>query len=270
MSIGYEAKTVAITDVDIVAIDAVHEHPQNPRKHRIEMIARALMQFGQRSPLIVQGSTKLILKGNGTWKAAKLLGWSEIAVIWSDLEGDEALAYMLSDNRPSDLATYDRKKLRDGLAAMIAGPGLNVTLWGEEEFEDLDEEFRGMVELPARTTADEGDGQVQEAAPAKPAADPTKKMREVPFVFSASEHANFMEWLSQLKSAFGTNDWKATVYEAVKRQAAWESEGINQRGKIPEPQVEGQVGLDEAIQEAEAVVVAPPTVEEPAPSMFPF
>lgn len=256
MTLGFEAKTMAVGDIDIVGIDDVQEHPMNPRKHRVELIARALMDYGQRTPIVAQQSTKLILKGNGTWKAAKLLGWSEIAVIWSDLEGDAAVAYMLSDNRPSDLATYDRKKLRDGLAQMIAGPGLNVTLWGEEEFEDLDEEFRGMLTLPAQATVDEGDGPTEAAATAKPVADPTKKMREVPFVFTAVEHAQFMEWLSQLKSAFGTNDWKATVYEAIRRQAMWESDGVNQKGKVPEPVVEGQVGLDEVIDEAQAVEIA--------------
>jgi len=249
MTLGYESKALAVGDIEIVAIDDVQEHPLNPRKHRIEMIARALTEFGQRSPIVVQADSKFILKGNGTWKAAKLLGWDEIAVVWSDLTGDAAMAYMLSDNRPSDLATYDRKKLRDGLAQMIAGPGLNVTLWGEEEFEDLDEEFRGITELPASgyAKAEPGQSEAEAVATASAATPATAKMREVPFVFTAVEHAQFMEWLSQLKTAFGTSDWKQTVFEAVRRQAMWETDGVNQKGKIPDEQVPGQVGMDEAI-----------------------
>lgn len=248
MTFGYE--NTSELAIEYVPIDSVKEHPQNPRKHRVEMIARALQEFGQRSPIVVAKDTNFILKGNGTHKAAKMLGWGQIAVIWSELEGDAATAYMLSDNRPSDLATYDRKKLRDGLAAMVAGPGLNSTLWGEEEFEDLDEEFRGVATLPQTSSDDAGDGASAEAAPTAPKADPAKKMREVPFVFTAAEHALFMEWLSQLKTAFGTNDWKETVYEAIRRQAVAEGGGHVQTGiKAPE-QVPGQVGLDEAIEAA--------------------
>lgn len=247
MTLGYEAQ-IAVEGWQNVPIDSIRPHPQNPRKHRVEMIARSLQQFGQRSPVVVQKGTGLILKGNGTWQSAKLLGWSEIAIILSDLQGDEAMAYMLADNRPSDLASYDRKRLRDGLAQMIAGPGLNATMWGDDEFQDLDEEFKGIATLPEKGGPD---AQPTEAATVSP--DPAKKMRQVPFTFSSAEHALFTEWLSQLKAAFGTSDMKATVYEAVRRQAVAEGGGHVQTGlKAPE-QVPGQVGLEEVLAEAEAL-----------------
>jgi hypothetical protein len=248
--IGYEA-VIAAGVGETVPIGSIQPHPQNPRKHRIELIARSLQKFGQRSPLVVQRSTGYILKGNGTHAAAQMLGWQDIAVVFSDLEGDAATAYMLADNRPSDLASYERRKLRDTLAGLVAGPGLFDTLWGEDEFEDLDEEFRGVAPLPAKAGID------QEAAATAPtegskAPDPAKKMREVPFVFTASEHALFMEWMSQLKEAFGTTDWKSTIFECVKRQAALEADGVNRTGRVPPPppeQVPGQVGMDDVLAE---------------------
>lgn len=222
-------------------------HPKNIRKHRLEKIAQSLTTHGQRAPIIVQSSTGYIVKGNGTWEAAKMLGWDRIAMSVQDMNDTMALGFLYADNRASDLASYDRKKLRDGLAAMIEGPGLLDTLWEIDEFEDLDEEFRGVTTL-ATLPVSESDPVIEGGSPVEATApDPRKKMREVPMVFTAEEHAMFTGWLTVLCGAFQVTQRQGAIYEAVRRQAIVENGGAQITGRIPEKQVPGQTAMEDII-----------------------
>lgn len=213
-------------------LEDAHPHPDNARKHRLEKIAQSLSKHGQRSPIIVQASTGNIVKGNGTWEAAKILGWHELAMVFQEMSDEEAFAYLLDDNRPSDLASYDRKKLHAGLKRMMDGPGLLDTLWEVEEFEDLDEEFRGIATLPPKSpdgTPEQAEGVEAGGTPASPVV-PGEKMREVPIVLTAADHALFVERLRILKKAFHTSSTIDTIVEAVRRQATAEAEGATMTG----------------------------------------
>jgi hypothetical protein len=61
----------------------------------------------------VQRSSGHVLAGNHTLKAAKALGWKEIAATFVDCDDDRALRILLADNRTNDLATYDDNALAD-------------------------------------------------------------------------------------------------------------------------------------------------------------
>lgn len=99
---------VPITDVQL--------HPRNPRRGDVPALKKSLERFGQYKTITVQASTGLILAGNHTWKAARELGWDEIAVARTDVDDEEALALVLADNGTSDLAAYDEAEL----AALVA------------------------------------------------------------------------------------------------------------------------------------------------------
>jgi len=88
----------------------------NPRVGDIDAVAKSLNRFGQRKPIIVQRSSKQVIAGNHTLQAARRLGWTEIAVLWTDDDEATAKAFALADNRTAELGTYDD----DALAAMIA------------------------------------------------------------------------------------------------------------------------------------------------------
>lgn len=207
-------------------------HPDNVRKHSIEKIAQSLEAHGQRALIIVHVETGYIVKGNGTQTAAQLLGWTETAQVWQSMSDEEAMAFLYADNRASDLATYDRKKLRDGLAAMVGQPGFFDTLWSIEEFEDLDEELAGSTILePTESkaefaTADGGEIKHERAAL------PGEKMREVPMVLTIADYDLFKERLAILQKAFGTGGSIVTILEAVKRQADLEMGDGAQLGKV--------------------------------------
>jgi DNA modification methylase len=89
--------------------------PGNPRIGNVDAVAESLKKFGQRKPIVVRRSDKTIIAGNHTWQAAKKLGWSEIAVVWTDDDEDTAKAYALADNRTAEIGSYDE----DALKAMV-------------------------------------------------------------------------------------------------------------------------------------------------------
>lgn len=99
-------------------IESVKQHPKNVRQGDIGAIAQSLEAHGQYAPIIVQRSTKRIVKGNHTWQAAKQLGWSEIAVLELDLSDRHALELLLTDNKTSDQAAYDENALAELLESL--------------------------------------------------------------------------------------------------------------------------------------------------------
>jgi len=60
-----------------VPVQRIKVDPRNARKHdedNLKSIAASLQKFGQRVPLVVNETTGLIEKGNGTFQAAQQLG----------------------------------------------------------------------------------------------------------------------------------------------------------------------------------------------------
>lgn len=97
-------------------IDSVVNMVGNPRRGNVKKVAASLKAFGQHKPIVVQRSTREILIGNHTHKAAKSLGWTEIAVLWTDDDRATALARSMADNRTGDDGGYDNAEL----AAMMS------------------------------------------------------------------------------------------------------------------------------------------------------
>jgi hypothetical protein len=96
-----------------IAIGSVKNHPRNVRQGDIGAISQSLKDNGQYRPIVVQRSTGYVLAGNHTLKAAKALGWKEIAATFIECDDDRALRILLADNRTNDLATYDDNALAD-------------------------------------------------------------------------------------------------------------------------------------------------------------
>ena len=115
--------------------------PDNPRHGDIGAISQSLARFGQQKPIVVN-SDGIILAGNHTYQAAKMLGWSEIWVVESELEGSDQTGFALADNRLSDLATYDHDVLLAQLQELddLEGTGYDL--------EDMDELYMEVHALP--------------------------------------------------------------------------------------------------------------------------
>jgi hypothetical protein len=103
--------------LDLLACD-----PANVRLHdgrNIDAIKASLSRFGQQHPLIVDGDN-IIRAGNGRYVAMKALGWTECDIVRTHLNGAEATAFAIADNRTAELATWDDAALMQQLKAIAA------------------------------------------------------------------------------------------------------------------------------------------------------
>jgi ParB-like chromosome segregation protein Spo0J len=76
-----------------------------------------LQRFDQQKPIVVDGKG-VIRAGNGTYAAARALGWTHIQIVRSDLAGPDAVAYAIADNRTTDLSAWDKDSLAQQWAAL--------------------------------------------------------------------------------------------------------------------------------------------------------
>lgn len=136
-----------------VDVDSLTPYPSNPRIGDIQAIAESLTVNGQFRPLVVNYDTNEILAGNHTWKAAKSLGWSKVAVSYvMDLTAEEAARIVLADNRYSDLATYDPQ----ALAAMLTGlTDLSGTGYAPSDLDALLASLTAVTQPTALTDPDD-------------------------------------------------------------------------------------------------------------------
>jgi ParB-like chromosome segregation protein Spo0J len=98
----------------LIPTTELRPHPRNPRHGVIDEIRKSLRRFGQQRPLLALPDGTLVA-GHHVWRAAEAEGWSHIAVVRSDLSEAEVDAYLLADNRLSDLGLYDDAMLAEML-----------------------------------------------------------------------------------------------------------------------------------------------------------
>lgn len=127
-----------------VPIDSISQDPANLRQHgpeNISAIVGSLRRFGQRKPVVVNRNTHCIEAGNGTWEAAKKLGWSHVAAVFVEDDPTTATGYAIADNRTAELAAWDYVSLDKVLAAWMDQDKelLDGTGWTFEDLEKIAE-----------------------------------------------------------------------------------------------------------------------------------
>jgi DNA modification methylase len=141
-------QTPSTLTIKRVRLDSIHLDPANVRLHderNLAAITGSLARFGQQKPIVVDHAG-VIRAGNGTYAAARALGWPEIDVVESSLEGIEAVAYAIADNRTSDLSAFDEPALAKLLQELQAEDALDAAGYSDAE---LDELLAGLVnEVP--------------------------------------------------------------------------------------------------------------------------
>ena len=131
-----------------VPIDDLIQDPANARTHdprNIEAIAASLERFGQTKPVVLHKNGKTIIAGNGTWQAAKRLGWTRIAATRTTLTSAEAIAYGIADNKTAELAAWEDDTLRNLIGGLPEELQL-ATGFDDKEIEDLLRETIESVE----------------------------------------------------------------------------------------------------------------------------
>ena len=136
--------------IERVALAELTLDPANTRVHdgrNLAAIKGSLATFGQQKPIVIDGANKVIA-GNGTVAAARALGWSDIAVVRTNLNGAEAIAFAIADNRTSELGEWDDSALAATLAALQNDPSIDFTATGfsEEEIRELCSRANGTMD----------------------------------------------------------------------------------------------------------------------------
>jgi len=151
-----------------IAVDKLLQDPANVRQHsakNIETIKASLARFGQQKPIVVDGKG-VVVAGNGTLAAARELGWQEVHVVRSALQGADRTAYAIADNRTAELAEWDDAALAEQLSALAIDDEeiLAAAGFDEAELEKLISETIGL-----------GANDVVEDEVPEPPADPVTK-----------------------------------------------------------------------------------------------
>lgn len=147
--------------VELFDIQQLSTDLSNARKHsqrNLAAIKSSLRRFGQQKPIIID-SANIVRAGNGTLEAAIELGWSEIAVVRSDLPPSELVAYAIADNRTAELAEWDDEILTRQLESFDDQELLESAGFNEEELAKLLDESESLSPED-RATADQEIGEV--------------------------------------------------------------------------------------------------------------
>lgn len=124
-------------NIKTVAIDSLEYDPLNVRKHderNIDAIKASLSRFGQQKPIVVK-KDGTVIAGNGTLGAMRMLGYKEVVIAETELDGEEAVAYAIADNRTAELASWDEQALAEALDQLndelLPASGFNENELGE-------------------------------------------------------------------------------------------------------------------------------------------
>jgi len=111
---------MAQMNIEYLPIEAIHPYENNPRRNEkaVDAVANSIREFGFKNPIIVD-SNNVIISGHTRRLAALKLGLDKVPVYRAtDMTEAQVKAFRLADNRVSELAEWDMKKLKDEIAAI--------------------------------------------------------------------------------------------------------------------------------------------------------
>lgn len=107
--------------VNYLPVSFLKPNPQNPRKHndrQIRLLAKSIKAVGFNVPILVDRDQNVIA-GHGRILAARLLGIEEVPTIRLDhLTEEQAKAFMIADNRLTEIAVWDDQLLAEQLKTL--------------------------------------------------------------------------------------------------------------------------------------------------------
>lgn len=146
-------------------VSSLNPDPKNPRKHsnrQIRLLANSIKAVGFNVPVLVDKNLNIIA-GHGRIQAAQMLGLQEVPTIALEhITEAQARAFMIADNRLTEIATWDDQLLAEQLktlADLDLDFGLEVTgftmgeidlrIEGLESADAKDDEADVLPSLPA-------------------------------------------------------------------------------------------------------------------------
>lgn len=110
--------TVAPMAIVYRAIDTLKPDPSNPRRHskkQVRQITDSIRIFGFNVPILIDREDRVIA-GHGRLLAASELGMAQVPTLCLEhLSQSQARAFMIADNRLTEIATWDDRLLAEQL-----------------------------------------------------------------------------------------------------------------------------------------------------------
>ena len=108
----------------------------------VDMIKTSLQEFGFQQPIIID-KNRIVVAGNALLKAAQALGMKKVPCLKADYLTDEQIQqYRIADNKTSEFAKWNEKKLRKELSYLETPQSLQYC------FDDNILSMLGMNEKP--------------------------------------------------------------------------------------------------------------------------
>lgn len=196
-------------------IHGLHPHPKNPRKGNIELLKTSLEKHGQRKPIVAMRDGTIVA-GTHTWLAAVDLGWDKIAVVPFTGTDEEALAFLLMDNRSSDSSEYDDEALLAVLEEMMNAGHLVGTGYTADDYDDLLAQMDRIAEITA-PDFEGGYATTDEEMAQRYKPDQHVPMQMMSISLPATEAGDFVHRVRALVKTWGVAAPRDAIVEAVRR-----------------------------------------------------
>ena len=135
-SVGSKPAGAELLNMVYRPIEELKLDPANPRLHgkkQIRQIANSIKTFGFNVPILTDRDDKVIC-GHGRLLACRELGWTAVPTLALDhLTPAQACAFMIADNRLSEIATWDDRLLAQQLKDLsLLDLNFNIEVTGFE------------------------------------------------------------------------------------------------------------------------------------------
>lgn len=138
LDVANQIEKLAIT---VRRVSDLIPYAKNSRQHTpqsTDMLAKMIREFGWTNPVLLDGADG-ILAGHGRVMAAKKLGLKNVPCIdLSHLTEEQKQAYVIADNRSTELSSWDKETLPMELGELAEmGYDLTLTGWSQKALEEL-------------------------------------------------------------------------------------------------------------------------------------
>lgn len=147
----------SIKELQSVEIAKIKPYKNNAKihgKNQLKKLQESISEFGFLTPCLIDQDFNLIA-GHGRVEAAKALGMKEVPCVFvEELTEQQRRAYILADNKLSELAEWDLEILNQELAE-LSEAGMDITLVGFELNNEITQELNDGVEISIESLGDE-------------------------------------------------------------------------------------------------------------------
>ena len=148
-----------IADVQEVSLNVLVPYERNAKKHgeeQLEKLKASILEFGFLTPCLIDQDFNIIA-GHGRVMAAKELGLEKVPCVFIEgLTEEQRKAYILADNRLSELGEWDMELVMDELTA-LKDEDFDITLTGfdfdldDEDVQIEEDDYEESRKAPARS-----------------------------------------------------------------------------------------------------------------------